>query len=126
MLSLKEIQKFYPKSLHHAGEFLIREFLQYKLLEIIYESEYSRELVFLGGTCLRLIHGNTRFSEDIDFDNKGLAQDDFSNIADLIKKGLELEGYEIEINVVHRTAFHCYVRFPGLLFREGLSGHHSR
>ena len=123
MLSLKEIQKFYSESLHHAGEFLIREFLQYKILEIIYDSEYANSLVFMGGTCLRLIHGNNRFSEDLDFDNRGVSKNDFSEVSDMIKKGLELEGYETEITIVHKGAFHCYVRFPGLLFREGLSGH---
>ncbi|MBX9850823.1 MAG: nucleotidyl transferase AbiEii/AbiGii toxin family protein [Cytophagaceae bacterium] len=123
MLSLKEIKKFYPESLHQNGEFLIREFLQYKLLEIIYESKYGNSLVFLGGTCLRLIHGNTRFSEDLDFDNKGLDKNEFSAVSYMVKKSLELEGYETDINVVHKGAFHCYVRFPGLLFSEGLSGH---
>jgi predicted nucleotidyltransferase component of viral defense system len=123
MLSLKEIQKFYPGSLHFAGEFLIREYLQYKLLEIIYESEYGHSLIFLGGTCLRILYGNNRFSEDLDFDNSGLDQNDFVEVSNIIRKGLELEGYETEINVVHRGAFHCYVRFPGILFREGLSGY---
>lgn len=123
MLSLKEIKKFYPESLHHAGRFLIREYLQHKILEIIYESEFAGSLVFLGGTCLRLVHGNNRFSEDLDFDNQGLKKNDFTDVSKLIRNGLRLEGYEIEINVVHRTAFHCYIRFPGLLFNEGLSGH---
>lgn len=126
MLSLKEIQKFYPASLHHAGGFLIREFLQYKLLEIIYDSEYANSLVFLGGTCLRLIHGNSRFSEDLDFDNQGLGKNDFSKLSDKIRKDLELEGYQIEIKVVHKGAFHCYIRFPRLLFQEGLSGHEEQ
>lgn len=123
MLSLKEIQKFYPESIHTAGEFLIREYLQYKILEIVYESEYAKSLVFLGGTCLRFFYGNSRFSEDLDFDNLGLKENDFSEVAELVNKGLEQEGYETEIKVVHKAAFHCLVRFPGLLFKEGLSSH---
>lgn len=123
MLSLKEVQKFYPESLQHAGTFLIREYLQYKILEIIYESEYADALIFFGGTCLRIIHGNNRFSEDLDFDNRRLSENDFSNIAALVKKGLEQEGYETEVNTAYKEAFHCYVRFPGLLFEEGLTGH---
>ena len=123
MLSLKEIQKFYPESLHQYGEFLIREYLQYKLLEIVYESEYATSLIFLGGTCLRLIHGNQRFSAGLDFDNRGLGKNEFSEISRLIKKGLELEGYDTEIKIVQKDAFHCYVRFPGILFKERLSGY---
>ncbi|MGI4871815.1 MAG: nucleotidyl transferase AbiEii/AbiGii toxin family protein [Janthinobacterium lividum] len=32
----------------------------------------GRPLLFPGGTCLRIVHGNQRFSEDLDFDNSGL------------------------------------------------------
>ena len=123
MLSLTEIRKFYPESLQHAGEFLLREYLQYKLLELLYESEYAGSLVFLGGTCLRMIHGNQRFSEDLDFDNRQPDKNDFVEIPKLIKKGLELEGYKTELKVVHGGAFHCYIRFPGILYDEGLSGY---
>lgn len=126
MLSLSEIQKFYPESLHHAGEFLIREFLQYKILEIVYESDYADGLVFMGGTCLRIIHGNNRFSEDLDFDNLSMGKEEFTKVAELIRKGLEKEGYDVETSVLHKRAFHCYVRFPGLLFREELSGHKTQ
>lgn len=126
MLSLSEIQKFYPETLHHAGDFLIREFLQYKMLEIIYESDYADGLVFMGGTCLRIVHGNTRFSEDLDFDNLNLGEEDFSKVGDIIRVGLEKEGYDVDVSVLHKRAFHCYVRFPGLLFQEGLSGHKTQ
>lgn len=123
MLNLKEISKFYPESIQYAGQFLIREYLQYKILEIIYKSRFADSLIFLGGTCLRVVHGNSRFSEDLDFDNKGLSENDFSEVSVLIRNGLNLEGYDVVIKVVHKCAFHCYVRFPGLLFKEGLSGH---
>ncbi|PSR04470.1 MAG: hypothetical protein BRD50_03590 [Bacteroidetes bacterium SW_11_45_7] len=126
MLSLSEIQKFYPETLHHAGDFLIREFLQYKMLEIIYESDYADGLIFMGGTCLRIIHGNNRFSEDLDFDNLNLGEEDFSKVGDIIQARLEKEGYDVDVSVLHKRAFHCYVRFPGLLFREGLSGHKTQ
>ncbi|GAC1589402.1 MAG: hypothetical protein NVS3B19_09430 [Ginsengibacter sp.] len=69
MLVLSEIEKFYPENLRVYKRFILREYLQYKMLQIIYESEYAKGLAFLGGTCLRIVHGNTRFSEDIDFDN---------------------------------------------------------
>lgn len=123
MLSLAEIKKFYPEYLHHSGDFLIREYLQYKILEKIYESEYAYKLVFLGGTCLRIKYGNQRFSEDLDFDNINLNADEFTEVSALVEKELALEGYETEIKVIHKTAFHLHIRFPGLLYQEGLSGH---
>lgn len=123
MLKLDQIKKFYPQKLHGFDSFIIREYLQYKILEIIYESKYHQNLIFMGGTCLRILHDNQRFSEDIDFDNAGLSQEEFSGVRDTIKKELEFEGYTVEVKMVQKGAYRCYIRFPGLLFSEGLSGH---
>lgn len=121
MLSLREIQPFYPETLHRFPRFLIREYLQYKILEIIFESKYATNLCFLGGTCLRIVHGNHRFSEDLDFDNTDLNVTDFQDIAAEIEKQLEREGYNVQMKTVMKGAWHCYIKFPGLLFEEGLS-----
>ncbi|MDR9410819.1 MAG: nucleotidyl transferase AbiEii/AbiGii toxin family protein, partial [Balneolaceae bacterium] len=97
MLTLREIQPFYPEKLRRFPRFLLREYLQYKILEIIFESKYATHLCFLGGTCLRIVHGNNRFSEDLDFDNIDLKEDAFQDIATEIEKQLEREGYEVEL-----------------------------
>ena len=123
MLSLKEIQNYYPENLQFFKSFMLREYLQYKILEIIFESKYANNLCFLGGTCLRIVHNNTRFSEDLDFDNFNLSETDFDNIAKIIEKQLLRQGYEIEIKNVFAGAFHCYIRFPKLLFNESISRH---
>ncbi len=123
MLILNEIEKVYPENLRHFRHFILREYLQHKLLQIIFDSDYANNLCFLGGTCLRIVHGNTRFSEDIDFDNFQLDESTFGAISENIKKQLEQEGYEIEMRTVYKGAFHCYIRFPELLFKEGLSGY---
>ncbi len=123
MISLLEIQKYYPQNLQIFKTFILREYLQYKILEIIFESKYANKLCFLGGTCLRIVHNNTRFSEDLDFDNFDLSETDFNNIAEIIKKQLTRQGYNVEIKNIFAGAFHCYVKFPKLLFNEGLSGH---
>jgi predicted nucleotidyltransferase component of viral defense system len=123
MLTLTEIEKNYPQKLQTFKRFILREYLQHKILQIIFDSEYANQLAFLGGTCLRIVHGNTRFSEDLDFDNFQLREDVFEAISLVIKKELEQEGYKIEIKTVYRGAYHCYIRFPRLLFQEGLSGY---
>jgi predicted nucleotidyltransferase component of viral defense system len=123
MLTLSEIEKSYPANLRAFKHFILREYLQYKILQIIFDSEYSTQLSFLGGTCLRIVHGNTRFSEDLDFDNFGLGEDIFENISAHIKNKLAHEGYSVEMKTVYRGAYHCYIRFPKLLYQEGLSGH---
>ncbi len=123
MLSINEIQNFYPKNLKGYKNFILREYLQYKILEIIFESKYADKLCFLGGTCLRIVFNNTRFSEDLDFDNFNLSETDFNNISKIIETQLLRQGYDVEINNVFAGAFHCCVRFPKLLFNEGISGH---
>ena len=123
MLSIDEIKQFYPTSLHSSERFLLREYLQYKILEIVFESPYGSKLCFLGGTCLRVVHNNLRFSEGLDFDNFDLSQEDFESTASLIEKQLKREGFVVEIRNVFKGAFHCYIKFPNLLFESGLSGH---
>jgi predicted nucleotidyltransferase component of viral defense system len=123
MLSLQEIKPYYPEYLQRYERFIIREYLQYKILEIIYETPFESKLSFLGGTCLRIVHNNNRFSEDLDFDNFKLSIDDFNEITLIVKQQLERLGYEVEMRNVHKGAYHCYIRFPVLLYNEGLSDH---
>ncbi|MCB0549437.1 MAG: nucleotidyl transferase AbiEii/AbiGii toxin family protein [Phaeodactylibacter sp.] len=123
MLSLEEIKKFYPETLHGFERFLLREYLQYKILEIVFESPFGSKLSFLGGTCLRIVHNNNRFSEDLDFDNFDLSRENFEAISGLIEQELTRQGFEVEIRNVFKGAFHCHVKFPNLLFESRLSGH---
>ncbi len=123
MLTLEEITSFYPEPLRRYPRFLLREYLQCKILEIIYDSPYAKGLCFLGGTCLRIVHGNQRFSEELDFDNLALSEADFENLAGVIEKELAREGFETEMRTIMKGVWHCHIRFPGLLFGEGLSGH---
>jgi len=70
-----------------------------------------------------MIHGNQRFSEDLDFDNLSLSEDDFEKVAGIIEKELTREGFETELRTVIKGAWHCYIKFPGLLFDKRISGH---
>ena len=99
MITLDEIRAGYPPQLHDRTSFLLREYLQYRMLQLIFRSVHGPKLVFLGGTCLRLLHGNQRFSEDLDFDNKGLTADQFKALADEVGRGLEREGYQVVLSV---------------------------
>ena len=123
MLNIKEIESYYPENLRAFKRSLMREYLQYKIMEIIFGSKQSECLSFLGGTAIRMLHGNKRFSEDLDFDNFGLKENEFENLATGIRKKLKMEGYNAEIKNVFKNAYHCHVRIPGLLFDSGLSGH---
>jgi len=121
MLDIQIIKDQYPKTLHRFDRGLLREYLQYQILAIIFEHPLSRKLSFLGGTCLRIVHQLPRFSEDIDFDNKDLSEKEFEKIASYLAKELEKRGYIIEIKLINKGAFHCYIKFPDLLYQKGLT-----
>jgi predicted nucleotidyltransferase component of viral defense system len=123
MLNLQEIEKSYPEILRGFKRNILREYLQYKILQVIFATQYASKLSFLGGTALRIIHGNTRFSEDLDFDNFDLDTAEFEDISQIIKKRLELEGYVVEIKNVYKGAYRCYIRIPKILFDSSLSGY---
>jgi len=125
MLTLQQIEQQYPESLRPFKRNLLREYLQYKILEIIFASEYANKLSFLGGTALRLIYGNARFSEDLDFDNFGITKQDFNALAQKIKIGLEAQGLKVEMNIVGKDAYRCNIRLPEILFINELSPHHE-
>lgn len=122
MLSLPQIKAQYPAALQPFSRFILREYLQHKLLQLIYDSPLGERFFFLGDTCLRIVHGNSRFSEDLDFDNTGVTAAEFGELAAVVVRGMELEGYEVDMRMVLKDAYHCHVRFPELLFKEGLSG----
>jgi predicted nucleotidyltransferase component of viral defense system len=121
MLMLDKIEQQYLPHLRPFKKNILREYLQYKILEIIFESKLSLKLSFLGGTVLRIVHENDRFSEDLDFDNFGMTKSDFVFLSDEIKKGLENQGYEVEIKNIFKGAYRCKIKLPGVLFNNKLS-----
>jgi predicted nucleotidyltransferase component of viral defense system len=121
MINIKQIEKYYPENLRGFKRNIMREYLQYKILEIIFNSRPASKLSFLGGTVLRIVHENTRFSEDLDFDNFKLSESDFILLTREIQKGLQMEGYSVEVRNVLKSAFRCYIKLPHVLFDNAMS-----
>lgn len=121
MLSLSQILEYYPQSLRIFRKHLLQEYLQYKILEIIFNSKFASSLVFLGGSALRIVYQNQRFSEDLDFDNLGLSQREFAELSGLIQKKLNQEGLTAEAKLVFKAAYRCYIKISKLLYAENLS-----
>lgn len=121
MLTLKEIEKQYPDNLKPFKRNILREYLQYKILEIIFNSPLANKLSFLGGTALRIAHNNTRFSEDLDFDNFGLAEAEFASLTEEVRSGMAKLGFETEIRNVFKGAFRCYLKIPKVLLDNELA-----
>ncbi len=121
MISLDQMLSAYPENLRAFKESILKEYLQYKILSSIFNSEYAGKLAFLGGTALRIVHGSTRFSEDLDFDNFGLTEQEFISLSEVIRRDLILEGLEVEVNTVTKNAYRIKIRIPKLLFNFSLS-----
>jgi hypothetical protein len=123
MLTLQQIEQQYPESLRPFRRAMLREYLQYKILEIVFASEYASRLAFLGGTALRIVYDNTRFSEDLDFDNFSLGEDEFAGLSETVKTGLARQGMAVEMRLAGKEAYRCEIRLPDLLFPNGFSAH---
>jgi predicted nucleotidyltransferase component of viral defense system len=121
VLDLPQIESYFPEPLRAFKRNMLREYLHYKLLEIIYDSKPGSRLTFLGGTAIHIVHGAPRFSEDLDFDDRGMGEGDFQSLERFIRSGMELQGFPVETAVVTRTARRIIVRFPGLFRLYGLS-----
>ena len=123
MIELEELQSYYPDYLKPFKKSMLTEYLQYKILSIIYNSKFYDQFIFMGGTAIRIIHNNQRFSEDLDFDNKGLGEDNFIEISKIVKNKLELEGYNIEIKNTFKNAYRCFLKINDLIYNLKLSSH---
>ena len=67
----------------------LKEYLQFPVLDFIYNSTAYKQFIFTGGSCLRIAYGLPRLSEDLDFD---LEKKDYQNLR-LEKIGEELAEY---------------------------------
>ncbi len=120
MISIEEIKKNYP---YPAGfdRSALREYLQYKILNILFKNGLSEKICFLGGTAIKICYNGRRFSEDLDFDNFGLTAEEFAGMSIKIEKELKLEGFEVETRNVLKDVFRCYIKIPDILFKNKLS-----
>ncbi len=120
-----QIESFYPKNQRPFKNNIIREYLQYKILEVIFSSKYAGKMTLVGGTSLRIIFQHSRFSEDLDFDIIGMEQNEFIEMSNLVNKRMKLEGYNTEIKSAFQGAYRTQIAFKDILFKQGLSGHKS-
>lgn len=102
----------------------LKEVLQSLVLDFIYNHPHYRDLNFYGGTCLHILYGLNRLSEDIDLDNSGgLDLDPFGDdLLDYFHQTwsipeVSLRSQEGETGILRMT-----LRFP-VLYELGLSPH---
>ncbi len=125
MLSISEIEKSYSGRERLFKRNMLREYMQCLILKAIFNSPVASKLSFLGGTAIRIVYGNPRFSEDLDFDNFSLSQEDFILLGTFIEKKLAEEGYKVETKNVFKGAYRCYINISDVLFQNGISPHEN-
>lgn len=76
-----------------------KELLHYEILKALGEAQLLDDLVFQGGTCLRLCYGSPRYSEDLDFvGGSDFSVKKLSALKTCIEKALP-QKYSVEVKV---------------------------
>ena len=92
---------------------LLKEVIQFYVLDFVFNSEWGSKLVFKGGTCLRFCFDLPRLSEDLDFDIEKVESFDIkqfaSDIKDYFVKKLQFSKLQLKISGSQRT---IYLKFP--------------
>lgn len=127
MIDFEQIKKWFPANFQHKqyARFILREYLQFMILDFLSNSKYAKNLCFIGGTNLRLIHGIDRFSEDLDFDHKEIDRNDFLTMTDAVTQFLKKSGYSVTADDKEKdkelNAFRRNIVFPEFLYNNKLS-----
>lgn len=129
MIDLNYISGFYPAVVSSNLEFakhMVKEYIQLMVLDFLSTTDYIEKLAFIGGTNLRLIKKIDRWSEDLDFDCKGMSAEEFRGMTDSVVCFLQRNG----LNAIAKdkdnpklTVYRRSIHFPQLLFDLKLTGH---
>ena len=129
MESMDHIKIFYSAAIAQNSAYypmILKEYIQCQVLEYLSRQPEASGMNFIGGTCLRLVHGINRFSEDLDFDCKNLEVPQFRRLTDRLLVFLENSGYKVEAKNKESDqlkAFRRSIYFPELLYSLKLSGY---
>ncbi|MDO8519530.1 MAG: nucleotidyl transferase AbiEii/AbiGii toxin family protein [Deltaproteobacteria bacterium] len=101
MISMEQLEKLARKSQTPLFPNIIREYFQHIFLERLYRDPQANQMLFKGGTALRIVYGSPRFSEDLDFSIFGSPQAMVPALVEglLIRvlAGLEESGIKVEL-----------------------------
>jgi hypothetical protein len=123
MLEPSVVYEAYHESAPVWRTSILREYLQLKTLQYIYGTTHGASLVFMGGTAIHLFTGSPRFSEDLDFDNRGVSASGFSTLVGDVAHRFALEDVACDVVVKDHQGMTAVFRFTDMLQRWGLTGH---
>lgn len=103
---------------------ILREYLQSKFLAELYSLKDAKSMSLVGGTGLRLLEGLPRFSQDLDFDNLGLSDDQVAELVEAVADRFEAENIKLELRTTSKDEKNYFeLRFPKILYELEISGH---
>ncbi|MBN1364679.1 MAG: nucleotidyl transferase AbiEii/AbiGii toxin family protein [Syntrophaceae bacterium] len=127
MLTIDQISEYFTADMRGKNpQGVLVEYLQHELLDSIFKEKSASALCFIGGTAIRILYQNPRFSEDMDFDNFGLSFKAFENLLGMACKDMTNKGFAAEYRLVGRGAYNCCIKFPDILSQTGISPQSSR
>ena len=101
----------------------VREYLQWLVLQALDDSGYRKNLAFTGGTCLRVVFGIHRFSEELDFSLVQRKGFDIHALNEALLRRMGLLGLKAESGSIKdsNTVASFFLSFGELLQPLGLS-----
>ncbi len=92
---------------------LLKEQLQYYVLDFVYSSDWGSRFLFKGGTCLRFCFDLPRLSEDLDFDIQDYDNFDLEKFCQSLEnyftKHLQVKRFSLKVAGNNRQVF---LKFP--------------
>jgi predicted nucleotidyltransferase component of viral defense system len=96
MIEKKQVQKL-TERWQTTTDNVVREYFQQVFLSYLYQEKGSDSLLFKGGTALRIIWQNPRFSEDLDFTGVNISVKKIETLMEGALAKMEMEGIQTEI-----------------------------
>ena len=92
---------------------MIKEYLQFPVLNFIYNNKKYKNIIFTGGSCLRVCFGLPRMSEDLDFDLKksDWKKFDIQELATDIQKYFKT-NFLFDVKIKTQGESRIYLKFP--------------
>jgi len=126
MISLEQVYSYFPdlKKTESLKKNMLREYLQFIILDFLSTRPFINKIMLSGGTALRFKYGLDRFTRDLFFNYIDCSEDDFVKMTDAIISFLEKTGVKVEPKDKENTSqssFKRYLYFPEFLFSMKLS-----
>jgi len=126
MISLEQVYSYFPnlEKTELLKKGMIREYLQFMILDFLSTSPFINRLILVGGPAIRFKYGLDRFTRDLFFNFVDCSEDDFIKMTDSVISFLEKSGVKVESKYKENSSqvlLKRYLHFPKFLFNIKLS-----